>query len=81
MRNFLTPILIDIGGFALYGYSKRVLKKFNDFYPCKVKKFSNKELQTISTEIINESRTCLCYLIKLRTEIRCIVYKNQEAKI
>ncbi|MBT8394789.1 MAG: hypothetical protein HKO81_00760 [Flavobacteriaceae bacterium] len=67
--NFTTQTFIEIGSYAFYGNSKRMVKKFNDFYSFETKKVSNSELKNISTQFINEPK------IKLEL-INKVVYRN-----
>jgi len=67
--NFITPDLIDIGSFALYGVSDRMARKFNDFYPFVINKVTDNKLKNISTKIISEPKTRLELINK-------VVYRN-----
>ena len=52
--NLTTPTLIEIGAYAFYGNSNRMVEKFNDFYSFKTTKVNDSELKNMSTQIINE---------------------------
>lgn len=67
--NFTTRTFIEIGSYALYGHSDRMVKKFNDFYPFITNKITNNELKNTTTLLINEP--------KIRLElINKVVYRN-----
>jgi hypothetical protein len=67
--NFTTETFIEIGSYALYGNSNRMVKKFNDFYPFTITTINNKELKDISIHIINEPKNKLELINK-------VVYRN-----
>jgi hypothetical protein len=67
--NFTTPTFIEIGSYAVYGNSKRMVQKFNDFYPFVNIKVTDNELKNIATHIINEPKNKLELINK-------VVYRN-----
>jgi hypothetical protein len=67
--NFTTPTFIEIGSYAVYGNSERMIKKFNDFYPFATNKLTNSELKNISKLLINEPKNKLALINK-------VVYRN-----
>jgi hypothetical protein len=67
--NFSTRNFIEIGSYALFGNSKRMLKKFNDFYPFVTTNVANNELKNISMILINEDKNKLELINK-------VVYRN-----
>lgn len=52
--NLTTQTFIDIGGFASFGNSNRMVQKFNDFYTFQNKIVNDNELKNILIQIINE---------------------------
>ncbi len=52
--NLTTQTFIDIGGFASYGNSDKMVQKFNDFYPFQNKIINDNELKNIIIQVINE---------------------------
>ena len=67
--NFTTPALIEIGSYAVYGNSDRMVQKFNDFYPFVNIKVTDKELKNISIRLVNEPKNKLEIINK-------VVYRN-----
>ena len=67
--NFTTSTIIEIGSFAFYGNSNRMVEKFNDFYSFETNKVNDSELKNISAQIINEPKNKLELINK-------IVYRN-----
>ena len=67
--NLSTSTFIEIGAFALYGNSNRMVEKFNDFYSFETIKVNDNELKNISTQIINEPSNKLELINK-------VVYRN-----
>ena len=67
--NFTTRTFIEIGSYALYGHSDRMVKKFNDFYPFATNNVTNKELKNTAMLLINETKNKLELINK-------IVYRN-----
>lgn len=67
--NLTTQTFIEIGAYALYGNSSRMVKKFNDFYSFETYKVKDDELKNISIQIINEASNKLKLLNK-------VVYRN-----
>jgi len=67
--NFTTRTFIEIGSYALYGHSDRMLKKYNDFYPFITNTISNNELKKTTMLLINEPKNKLELINK-------IVYRN-----
>ena len=67
--NFTTRFFIEIGSYALFGNSDRMVKKFNDFYPFITNRVTDNELENTSTLLINEPKTKLELINK-------IVYRN-----
>ena len=68
--NFTTRTFIDIGSYALYALSDRMVKKSsNDFYPFIINKVTDKELKNTSTILINEPKNKLELINK-------VVYRN-----
>lgn len=72
--NFTTEIFIEIGSYAFYGHSDRMVKKFNDFYSVTTTTVSNKELNDLSIQIINEPKNKLEIINK-------VVYRNTLANL
>jgi hypothetical protein len=72
--NLTSVTFIDIGGMASYGYSARMVKKFNDFYPFQRKIVNDEELKEISIQIINKPETKLKLINK-------IVYRNTLSRL
>ena len=52
--NITTRAFISTGGIASYGLSRRMVQKFNDFYPVKAKTVNDNELKHILIKTINE---------------------------
>lgn len=67
--NLTTTTFVEIGTFALYGNSKRMVKKFNDFYSFETEKVNDSVLKDISIKIINEPANKLKLINK-------VVYRN-----
>jgi hypothetical protein len=67
--NFTTSTIIEIGSFASYGNSDRMVDKFNDFYSFETNRVNDSELKNISVEIINEPKNKLELINK-------VVYRN-----
>ena len=67
--NFTTRTFIEIGSYAVYALSDRMVKKSNDFYPFIINKVTDKELENTSTILINEPKTKLELINK-------VVYRN-----
>jgi len=67
--NFTTRTFIEIGSYALYALSDRMVKKSNDFYPFITNKVTDKELENTSTILINEPKNKLELINK-------VVYRN-----
>ena len=67
--NFTTRTFIEIGSYALYALSDRMMEKSNDFYPFITNKVTDKELENTSTILINEPKNKLELINK-------IVYRN-----
>ena len=57
--NLTTDTFVEVGGFASYGNSERMVKKFNDFYPFKNKIVNDNELKALAIQIINEPKNKL----------------------
>ena len=72
--NFTTQTFIEIGSYASYGNSNRMVQKFNDFYPFVTNKVSDNELKNISTQIINEPKNRLELINK-------VVYRNTMSNL
>ncbi|WP_370476486.1 DUF6090 family protein [Tamlana flava] len=72
--NFTTQTFIEIGSYASYGNSNRMVQKFNDFYPFVTNKVRDSELKNISTEIINEPKNRLELINK-------VVYRNTMSNL
>ncbi len=67
--NLTTGTFISSGGFASYGNSERMVRKFNDFYPFQNKKINDDEIKKIVISVIHEPK------IKLEL-INKIAYRN-----
>ncbi len=67
--TFTTKTFIEIGSYASYGNSNRMVQKFNDFYSFVTNKVSDNELKNISAQIINEPKNKLELINK-------VVYRN-----
>ena len=67
--NFTTRTFIEMGSYALYGHSDRMVKKFNDFYPFTPSKINNSELKNTTMLLINEPK----YQLEIMNKI---VYRN-----
>jgi hypothetical protein len=67
--NFTTRTFIEIGAYALYGHSDRMLKKYNDFYPFITNTITNNELKNTTMLLINEPKNKLELINK-------VVYRN-----
>ncbi len=67
--NFTTRTFIEIGSYALYGHSDRMLKKYNDFYPFTTNTITNNELKNTTMLLINEPKNKLDLINK-------VVYRN-----
>jgi hypothetical protein len=67
--TFSTRTFIEIGSYALFGNSKRMVKKFKDFYPFVTNNVTNDALKKISMILINEPKNKLELINK-------IVYRN-----
>jgi hypothetical protein len=72
--NFTTATFIEIGTYALYGYSDRMTEKSNDFYSVVINKVDDIELKNISTKIINEP-------VKKLELINKVVYRNMLSNL
>ena len=72
--NFTTRTFIEIGSYALYGHSDRMLKKYNDFYPFITNTITNNELKNTSMLLINEPKNRLELINK-------IVWRNTLANL
>ncbi|WP_188370044.1 DUF6090 family protein [Muriicola marianensis] len=72
--NLTTHTFIDYGGFASYGNSKRMVEKFNDFYPFQNKIVDDEELKNTIIQILNEPTN------KLRL-INKVAYRNTLASL
>ena len=57
--NFINRTFIEIGSYASYGNSDRMLNKFNDFYPFITNKVTDNELKNTSTLLMNEPKNRL----------------------
>ncbi|MFH6769749.1 DUF6090 family protein [Gaetbulibacter aquiaggeris] len=57
--NLTTGTFISSGGFASYGNSKRMVQKFNDFYPFQNKIINDDDLKKILIQVINEPKNKL----------------------
>lgn len=69
LDNFTTQTFIDIGSYASYGNTDRMVQKFNDFYSFKTNKVNDNELKKISIQLINKP-------IKKLEVINKVVYRN-----
>lgn len=67
--NLTTKTFVEIGAYALYGNSKRMVEKFNDFYSFETERVNDSVLKEISIEIINEPENKLKFMNK-------VVYRN-----
>ena len=72
--NITTRAFISTGGIASYGYSSRMIQKFNDFYPVKGKIVHDNELKKTLIKTINEP------LNKLET-INKVAYRNMLSNL
>jgi len=63
--NFTTQTFIEIGSYALYGHSDRMLKKYNDFYPFIINTITNNELKNTTMLLINEPKNKLELINKI----------------
>jgi len=66
---FTTATFIEIGSYALYGNSDRMIKKFEEFYSFETIRVKDIELKNISIKIINEPKKKLDLINK-------VVYRN-----
>ena len=67
--NLTTKTFVEIGAYALYGNSKRMVEKFNDFYSFETEKVNDASLKDISVQILNEPENKLKFINK-------VVYRN-----
>ena len=72
--NLTTQTFIDFGGFASYGNSKRMVEKFNDFYPFQNKIVDDEELKNTIIQLINEPTNKLSLINK-------VAYRNTLASL
>jgi hypothetical protein len=63
--NLTTGTFISTGGFASYGNSKRMVRKFNDFYPFQNKIVNDDALKKILIQVINEPKNKLEIINKI----------------
>ncbi|MCW8980863.1 MAG: DUF6090 family protein [Altibacter sp.] len=79
--NLTTGTFVEIGGFASYGNSARMVQKFNDFYPFKNKIVNDNELKAIVIQIINEPKNKLEIMNKVsyRNTISSLQKSGNEA--
>jgi hypothetical protein len=63
--NYTASYLIEITPYALYGYSERMIRKFNDFYPIVTNRVNDNELDEISIQIMNEPKNNLNLINKI----------------
>jgi hypothetical protein len=63
--NLTTETFIAKGGFASYGNSKRMVAKFNDFYPFQNKIIDDIDLKTTLIQVINEPKNKLEIINKI----------------
>ena len=79
--NLTTGTFIEIGGFASYGNSYRMVQKFNDFYPFKNKIVNDHELKMVAIQIINEPKNKLEIMNKVsyRNTISSLQKSGNEA--
>lgn len=67
--DFTTKTFVEIGAYALYGNSERMVEKFNDFYSFETEIVNDASLKNISVQIINEPENKLKLINK-------VVYRN-----
>ncbi|NNL33012.1 MAG: hypothetical protein HKO80_07390 [Flavobacteriaceae bacterium] len=63
--NLTTETFIATAGFASYGNSKRMIQKFNDFYPFQNKIVKDNSLKEILIQVINEPKNKLEIINKI----------------
>ena len=63
--NLTTGAFIATGGFASYGNSKRMVAKFNDFYPFQNKLIDDIDLKKTIIQVINEPKNKLEIINKI----------------
>ncbi|MTE27855.1 DUF6090 family protein [Winogradskyella ouciana] len=79
--NLTTDTFVKVGGFASYGNSERMVKKFNDFYPFKNKTVNDNELKALAIQIINQPKNKLEIINKVsyRNTISSLQKSGNEA--
>ncbi|WP_412561474.1 DUF6090 family protein [Winogradskyella sp. MIT101101] len=79
--NLTTDTFVKVGGFASYGNSERMVKKFNDFYPFKNKIVNDNELKALAIQIINQPKNKLEIMNKVsyRNTISSLQKSGNEA--
>lgn len=79
--NLTTGTFISKGGFASYGNSNRMVRKFNDFYPFQNKIINDNDLKKTLIQVINEPKNKLEILNKItyRNTISSLQKSGNEA--
>ncbi|NNE13660.1 MAG: hypothetical protein HKN51_01705 [Saprospiraceae bacterium] len=79
--NLTTGTFITTAGFASYGNSKRMIQKFNDFYPFQNKIVKDNSLKEILVQVINEPKNKLEIINKIayRNTISSLQKSGNEA--
>jgi hypothetical protein len=79
--NLTTLTFIDMGGFACYGNSERMVQKFRDFYPINNKLVNDNNLKNILAQIINEpiNRLELINKVAYRNTLSSLQKSGNEA--
>ncbi|WP_179345529.1 DUF6090 family protein [Winogradskyella ursingii] len=79
--NLTTGTFVEVGGFASYGNSDRMVQKFNDFYPFKNKIVNDNELKELTIQIISQPKNKLEIMNKVsyRNTISSLQKSGNEA--